>query len=258
MVFDKHRQIESMRHSLELSASTVRLAGAAAPIQTPRRLLFIAYQFAPSLEMGARSCTQIARYLPLHGWSPVALTAQEKYIEERYRGSNGEIAELGLPDAIVRTRLLPHPFDLYRWLKSALRRKPQDAGGMGAAETAIVADRLLGAEGKLRRLILSALCIPDIYTGWILPAIVAGLKAARESKAELIFSSGPFWTNHMVGLALSYLTGLPWTAHFRDPWVAGTWQTPTSLIAAWSNKWLERIVVTRATAVVSVTEEHSA
>src|SRR5215510_13869282 len=109
MFLDKHRQSESMRHSLELSASSVRSASAAGPIQTPRRLLFIAYQFAPSLEMGARSGAQIARYLPLRGWSPVVLTAQEKYIEERSRGSDGEIAELGLPDAIVRTRLLPHP-----------------------------------------------------------------------------------------------------------------------------------------------------
>src|SRR5262245_47999566 len=135
MIFDKHRQNESMRHSLELSASSVRSAGAAAPIQTPRRLLFIAYQFAPSLEMGARSCAQIARYLPLYGWSPVVLTAQEKYIEERYRGSDSEIAELGLPDAIIRTRLLPHPLDFYRWLKSAIRRKPQGSDGMGAIET---------------------------------------------------------------------------------------------------------------------------
>jgi glycosyltransferase involved in cell wall biosynthesis len=258
MVFDKHRQIELMRHSIELSASSVRLAGAAAPIQTPRRLLFIAYQFAPSLEMGARSCAQIARYLPLYGWSPVVLTAQEKYIEERYRGSDGEIAELGLADAIVRTRLLPHPLGFYRWLKSALRRKPQDAGGMGAIETTGEDSKPRGAKGKLRRMILLALSIPDIYTGWILPAIVAGLKAARESKAEQIFSSGPFWTNHLVGLALSYLTGLPWTAHFRDPWITGNWQAPTSSLATRLNKWLERIVVTRATAVVSVTEEHTA
>jgi glycosyltransferase involved in cell wall biosynthesis len=236
----------------------MRLASIAAQERTPRRLLFIAYQFAPSLEMGARSCAQIARYLPRHGWSPVALTAQEKYIEERYHGGDSEIAELGLPDAIVRTRLLPHPLDLYRWLKSAIGRKRQDAGGMGAIETAGEDSKSPGAKGKLRRLILSALSIPDIYTGWILPAIVAGLKAWRESKAEQIFSSGPFWTNHLVGLALSYLTGLPWTAHFRDPWITGNWQAPASSLATRLNKWLERIVVTRATAVVCVTEEHSA
>jgi glycosyltransferase involved in cell wall biosynthesis len=225
--------------------------------QAPRRVLFVAYQFAPSLEMGARSCAQIARYLPLHGWSPVVLTAHEKYIEDRYRGSADEIAELDLPDAIVRTRLLPHPFDLYRWLKSTFGRKTQEGGASGAGTT-VEADTPLGEKGKLRRLILSALSMPDMYTGWIVPAIVAGLKAARRSKAEQIFSSGPFWTNHLVGFALSYLTGLPWTAHFRDPWVAGAWESPTSAIAARLDKWLERLVVTRATAVVGVTEEHAA
>src|SRR5262245_4615191 len=142
-------------------------------VKSHRRVLFVAYQFAPSLEMGARSCVQIARYLPMHGWSPVVLTAREKYIEERYRGSADEISELGLPDAVVRTRLLPHPLDFYRWLKSALGGKPQDAGGKGAIETAGEDSKPPGAKGKLRHLILSALTTPDIYTGWILPGIVA-------------------------------------------------------------------------------------
>jgi glycosyltransferase involved in cell wall biosynthesis len=224
-------------------------------VKSHRRVLFVAYQFAPSLEMGARSCVQIARYLPMHGWSPVVLTAREKYIEERYRGSADEIAELGLPDAVVRTRLLPHPLDFYRWLKSAFKRESQ-AGDAG--ETDVEADTPITEKGKLRRLILSALTVPDMHTGWILPAVAAGLKAARQSKAEQIFSSGPFWTNHLVGYALSYLTGLPWTAHFRDPWFAGQWLAPASAIAERLNKWLERLIVTRATAVVGVTEEHAA
>jgi glycosyltransferase involved in cell wall biosynthesis len=255
MVFDKHCQIAPRLHSLERSASSVKSASIAAPDRAHRRVLFIAYHFAPSLEMGARSCAQIARYLPLYGWSPVVLTAREKYIEERYRGSADEVAELGLPDAIVRTRLLPHPLDLYRWLRSTFRRKAQDAGAAGEA---VEVDTPLSEKGKLRRCLLSALSIPDMCTGWILPAVVAGLKAARESKAEQIFSSGPMWTNHLVGLALSYLTGLPWTAHFRDPWVTGFCLPPASSFGAWVNRWLERIVVTRATAVVSVTEEHAA
>jgi len=257
MVFDKHRRIGSMRHSLESSASSVRLAGAAAAVQTPRRLLFIAYQFAPSLEMGARSCAQIARYLPLHGWSPVVLTAHEKHIEERFRGPDEEIGALGLADAIVKARMLPHPFDFYRWLGAALRRKPQNNVDANGAETTVETGTPLGKKGRLRSLILSSLSIPDRYNGWILPAIVAGLKAARESKSQQLFSSGPFWTNHLVGLALSYLTGLPWSAHFRDPWVTG-WGTPAIAISYRLNKWLERLVVTRATAVVAVTEEHAA
>ena len=258
IVFKKQRQIESKRQSLERTVPFITPAIKTPPEPTLRRLLFIAYQFAPSLEMGARSCVQIARYLPQHGWAPVVVTSKEKYIEERYRGSNDEIAKLGLPDAVVRTRLLPHPFDFYRWLVSALRRKQQDGGGPGAIEIENSARDLPENKGKLRRMILSALSIPDLYIGWILPAVVAGLKAARESKTEQIFSSGPFWTNHLVGLVLSSLTRLPWTAHFRDPWITGTWQKSTASFEERLNKWMERIVVTRATSVVSVTEEHTA
>src|SRR5215470_3816165 len=256
-ISNSHYRFESHPHPLGMSDPSIVAAPLPPQTQDARRALFVAYQFAPSLEMGARSCVQIARYLPLYGWSPVVLTAKEKYIEARYRGRDDEIAELGLPDAIVRTRRLPHPLDFYRWLISALRRKPQDLSGAGAAEPDIPEYWPQGAKGRLRQLILRSLCTPDIYTGWILPAIVAGLRAVRESKVEQIFSSGPFWTNHIVGLVLTYLTGLPWTAHFRDPWVTGAWQSQVRSFADRMNKWMERVVVTRATAVVSVTEEHS-
>lgn len=255
-----HYQIGSQSVSRELNASAAGLASAAHPMQaqTARRVLFIARQFAPSLEMGALSCSQIALYLPQHGWSPVVLTTQERYIEECYRRRSQEAFDLGLPDGIVRTQVLPHPFDFYRWLHSAFRRKPQDSDDGNGNGANVEVDSPLNEKGSLRRLALSLLSTPDIYTGWIFPALLAGLKARRELKAQQIFSSAPCWTNHLVGLALSSLTGLPWTVHFRDPWVAGNWQTPSSTISHWLNKRLERLIVTRATAVVSVTEEHSA
>ena len=49
-----------------------------------RRVLFISYSFPPNMEMGAYTCSQIARYLPLYGWEPVALTVKEKYIDAPY------------------------------------------------------------------------------------------------------------------------------------------------------------------------------
>lgn len=235
------------------------LKAAAIPVQaqTARRVLFIAHQFAPSLEMGARSCVQIARYLPQHDWSPVVLTVQERYIEESYRGRADEIARLGLPDGVVRTRMLPHPFDLYRWLNSLRKRRRPDGDDAAVAASQTPLRESDEGKGTLRQLLLSVLSMPDMYTGWLLPAVFAGWKAARQRGVQQIFSSGPFWTNHLVGYALSHLTGLPWTAHFRDPWIAGTWETPTSAIADKLSRRLERLIVTRASAVVGVTEEHA-
>lgn len=259
---NSHFQIESRQHAPELSASFEETPSLATPAQTVRRVLFIAHQYEPSLEMGARSCVQIARYLPRHGWSPVVLTVEDKYIEDRYRARGNELNGPKLPDAIVRTGRWPHPLDLYRWLRNW--RKPQ-TGGSGtnnavatSATNTTEAGKSSGEKGSLRRLLLSLLSIPDLYTGWIFPAIFAGLKAVRQTGAQQIFSSGPFWTNHLVGFALSHLTGLPWTAHFRDPWVAGIWGQPTSAISFHINRWLERLAVTHAAAVISVTEEHAA
>ncbi|HKQ79269.1 MAG TPA: glycosyltransferase [Blastocatellia bacterium] len=252
---EKHYQIELPRRLLQRRTHYVESATNTA--LAPQRLLYIAYQFAPSLEMGARSCVQIARHLPAYGWSPVVLTIDEKYVEGQYLGRIDEVAQLGLPDEVVRTRLLPHPFDLYRWLKASRSGNSQRGRENRGDATSIEVDAPLRAKNRLRRFLISTLSIPDLCTGWIFPAVIAGLKAARRSGAQQLFSSGPFWSNHLVGFALSYLTGLPWTAHFRDPWVAGAPEKPASAISAKINEWLERIIVTRASAVISVTEEHS-
>src|SRR5678815_614782 len=72
--------------------------------------------------------------------------------------------------------------------------------------------------GRLRRWLLSLLLVGDAYLGWIPPATLAGLKATRGHRVRHLLSSGPPWTCHLVGLLLSRITGLPWIAHFRDPW----------------------------------------
>jgi glycosyltransferase involved in cell wall biosynthesis len=112
---------------------------------------------------------------------------------------------------------------------------------------------------KLRRRLLSILSFPDIYTGWLLPAVLAGSRAIRRANAKVIFSSAPCVTNHLVGYCLSKVTGLPWVAHFRDPWAAGflPGAFTTNLAVSMAQK-LESVIVAQAARVVSVTEEHSA
>jgi glycosyltransferase involved in cell wall biosynthesis len=107
--------------------------------------------------------------------------------------------------------------------------------------------------------LLSLLSIPDAYTGWMVPAVIAGMRAIKKTNAQAIYSSAPYFTAHLVGYALSLLTGLPWVAHFRDPWVTGLLPEycPNDLYRK-INGALERRVVTRAQATLCVTEEHAA
>src|SRR5207245_6583640 len=152
------------------------------------------------------------------------------------------------PGCVVRTRVAPHLLSIYRNVKSKLRPR---------------ADRTTGHEppvqraGTLHRWALSLLTTPDIYTGWLPPASLAGLREIRRRGVTHLLSSAPCWTNHLVGLVLARLTGLPWTAHFRDPWTRIPHWQPRTPLARCLEVALEERVVRTASTVVCVTNRHS-
>jgi glycosyl transferase family 4 len=236
--------------SSEATMPAVRHATVQADIETAKeargRVLFITLDFPPSRVIGAHACEQLARYLPLYGWDPIVLTVPHEQIESVDPGYRRDF-----PGTIVRAARLPHPISIYRKLKGSMQ--PGDAGLSGGDEKHQHANNT----AWLRRGILSLLMTPDIYTGWILPATIAGLRSIRRERITHIFSSAPFWTNHLVGLILARLTGLPWTIHYRDPWNQVPQDKAVSSLSAKLEKWLERLVINRADAVVCVTEPHT-
>jgi len=223
-----------------------------------RRVLFISYSFPPSTEMGAYSCAQIARYLPLYGWEPVVLTVREKYIDDSDLGRNDE-GRVNDPDLVIRTYKLPHPSDIYRRFKSRspAGKPPQDGDWVADSPPNGAKDK--SALRTARDLLLSLSCVPDKNNGWLIPAVAAGLRAIKQTRAGLICSSAPYFTSHLAGYWLALLTGLPWVAHFRDPWITGLHaERRPNKICFKINRALERMTISRADAVVCVTEEHAA
>ena len=213
-----------------------------------RRVLMVVSAFPPSVEMGAQACWQIARNLPRHGWTPIVLTMEEGHAE--YSGSQAGF-EPGFP--VVRTGALPHPVSLLRRIRAA-----QKAGGGEAAEVVASGDSD-GRRGWLRQTVLAWLNVPDTLTGWIPPAVLAGRRLLRGSDVACLFSSGPAWSSHLAALALARLTGLPWVAHFRDPWSQGQGSRDQGE-PRWADRMnarLERAVVRRAARVICVTEQHA-
>ncbi len=209
------------------------------------RVLFITLHFPPSRDIGAHACEQIARYFPLYGWDPIVLTRPKRLIE-----SVDPNHRRAFPGTIVEAGVLPHPISIYRKLKEIARR---NRGSESPGQETLEEQR----RGGIRRWVLSLLHTPDIYTGWLIPATIAGLKAIGRERITHLFSSGPYWTNHLVGLMLAKLSGLPWTIHFRDPWNQVPQAKPVSTLSAKLEKWLEWRVMSRADRVVCVTEPHT-
>lgn len=221
-----------------------RLVPPGRPPTRPRRVLIITCEFPPSRAVAGRVCWQIARYLPRYGWDPVVLTARDRNLEAR------DVSPDALP--VLRVSGLPHPFAIYRRLKARLRPVRVAAANGHASYS---------GRGGLRRLVVSLGQVPDENSGWILPAVVVGLRAVHRHGIEHLFSSSPYPTSHLVGLVLARLCRLPWTAHFQDPWTHpwNRWREakPISALSAWLQTALEGMVLRRADAIACVTEQHT-
>jgi glycosyltransferase involved in cell wall biosynthesis len=102
---------------------------------------------------------------------------------------------------------------------------------------------------------LEELCaMPDKEIGWCVPAVVRGLRAFSRHRPDVIFSTAPAWTSHLVAAVLATVWSRPWVADFRDPWVRSPWTRYTTPVATAVGSRLERWVIRRADAVLFTTD----
>ena len=101
---------------------------------------------------------------------------------------------------------------------------------------------------NLRGLLLSFSSVPDKYNGWLIPAVAAGLRAVRQTRVKLIYSSAPYFTSHLAGYWLALLTGLPWWRISATRGSRGCEEyRPGNKICFGINRALERMTVSAPT-----------
>ena len=93
--------------------------------------------------------------------------------------------------------------------------------------------------------------LPDEKWVWIRAAARAAQRLAAERRFDVLVSFAQPFSDHLVGLRVRRATGLPWVAHFSDPWT----DSPYLRGARWQQslwKRLEAEVVQGADALVFV------
>jgi glycosyltransferase involved in cell wall biosynthesis len=102
--------------------------------------------------------------------------------------------------------------------------------------------------------LFASLIVPDLeLIGWTPFAAARALGLARRGAIDCVITSSPPCSGHLVGLALRS-RGVPWVADLRDGWTFESVRPPFPLAAQRRlDAALERLVVTRADAVVGVT-----
>ena len=92
---------------------------------------------------------------------------------------------------------------------------------------------------------------PDEKRVWMPGALRAARASLDQSPADVIVSFAQPWTDHLIGLALTRERGLPWVAHFSDPWVDSPYSRLGGSVRQRAASW-ERQVIEAATRVVFV------
>lgn len=93
--------------------------------------------------------------------------------------------------------------------------------------------------------------LPDEKWVWIGAAARAAVRLAAEQKFDVLVTFAQPWSDHLAGLRIHRETGLPWVAHFSDPWT----DSPYLRGPAWQSRiWarMEADVVRTADALVFV------
>ena len=125
---------------------------------------------------------------------------------------------------------------------------------------------LVGTQGLERaltqaRLQLRRLVVPDENATWALTAIPAGIRLVREHGIDVVVSTSPPGSTHLIAAAIARATGIRWVADLRDSLVAHAHRradtTATKAKAALHGQ-VARLVAGRADAITCVSEAISA
>ena len=176
-----------------------------------------------------------------------------------------EMPPLSGPRAVQVSRLLNHLVPL-GWDSSVVAFAPRsnryfpdaDLARRLAPAPGVDVTRVESPEERLFFRALWRVCpplkgLPDEKWVWMRPAVRAARALARTKRFDALVTFAQPWSDHLIGRRLHRELGLPWIAHFSDPWVDSPFHFPRWQRRVW--RPMERAVVRDADAVVFVTKE---
>ncbi len=211
-----------------------------------KRVLFITYYFPPSGGSGVQRPLKFVKYLPAYGWRPTVLTVDPK--DAAYPSLDAGLEAEVPPEAVVRRTPAWDPYAAYARL---LGKRKRDTVGVGFNKLAAG-----GWKDALARWVRGNVFLPDARVGWVPFGIREGRRLLAREPFDMICTSGPPHSMHLIARSLKRTTGTPWVADLADPWTDISYYhaLPRTAPARRLEAWLERTTLAAADAVVSVTE----
>ena len=210
----------------------------------PKRILVATYYWPPAGGPGVQRWLKTAQALKQLGHDVEVLTVDPAYATYPLRDESLLAETQGIRVHTTRAR------DWFGAYQKLTRRKEVPFSGFA---------NQAGAPGPIQRLsrwVRGNFFLPDPRRGWNRYAVDEALRQHARAPFDLVVTSGPPHSTHLIGLELQQ-HGLRWWADFRDPWT-DIYYYRMFYPSAWARRRdaaLERKVLQRAERVLCVSDD---
>ncbi|MEZ4912083.1 MAG: glycosyltransferase family 4 protein [Saprospiraceae bacterium] len=210
-----------------------------------KKVLIITYYWPPSGGGGVHRWLKMQKYLRNFGWQPIIFTPSNPEI-------GAEDISL-LKDIRHDTEIITLPiWEPYTWYKTFTGKK-SDAKVYNAFLTE--GKKKAGWTQRIAEWVRGNFFIPDARKFWINPASKFLKNYLKQHPVDLIISTGPPHSMHLIAKKVEEAIGIPWIADFRDPWTKIDMYDKLKLtkMADTYHHYLEKSVLEQTDHVVAVT-----
>lgn len=206
-----------------------------------KKVLIIAYYWPPAGGPGVQRWLKFVKYLPDFDIEPIV------YVPEN---ATYPIIDQDLVNQINKNVTV---------LKQPIKEPYKLASVFSKKSTTTISSGIIKAEKKqsfIERMLLYVrgnFFIPDARVGWVNPSVDYLSNYIKNNAVDVIITTGPPHSMHLIGLELQKRFAVKWIADFRDPWTSIGYHKELKLTekSAQKHKDLERLVLTKADTILT-------
>lgn len=206
-----------------------------------KKVLIIAYYWPPAGGPGVQRWLKFVKYLPDFEIEPIV------YVPEN---ATYPIIDQDLVHQVnENTTVLKQPIKEPYKLASIFSKKSTTTISSGI----IKAEKKQSFVEKMLLYVRGNFFIPDARVGWVNPSVDYLSNYIKTNAVDLIITTGPPHSMHLIGLELQKRFAVKWIADFRDPWISIGYHKELKLTekSAQKHKDLERLVLTKADTIIT-------
>ena len=205
-----------------------------------KKILIITYYFPPAGGPGVQRWLKFVKYLPEFDIQPIVYVPENPTYPIIDEGLVSEISD----KVIVLKNKIWEPYQLASVFSKNKTKKISSGIFPHQKKQTFLDKTFLWVRGNL--------FIPDARVFWVKPSVSYLEKYIKENNIDIIVTSGPPHSLHLIGLELKQKLNVKWFADFRDPWTTIGYHKALRLsgYAAKKHKKLEYKVLNTADTII--------